>query len=252
MFKLFKRYFLFLILIPILLAATYPHYRGYVNDYAGILSQQEIQGLTVISTELDQKTSVQLVTVIVNSLQDEAIEDYAIRLFEKWKIGNKEKNNGILFLTAIQERKTKIEVGYGLEGIINDAKAGRILDEFVVPLYKSGSIKSGVINGHLALAQVLAQAHQVTLTGSVAPRSFNQTSASYSKAKFVQFLFACLFFIFIFGVSRRRGGLLPLLLLLGMGSSGFSGRDSFGGFGGGGFGGFGGGFSGGGGAGRGW
>lgn len=228
---------------------TFPQYQGYVNDYSHILSAADTQMLENLSTELHAKTGIQLVTVIVPSLDNESIDDYAIQLFKKWGIGDKKKNDGILFITAIQDKKVRIEVGYGLEGIVNDAKAGRLLDDYVIPLYRQGAFAKGVANGHVAIAQTLAIAHQVQLTGETRYYRSNAHSAKSVIPEWLQFLIFIGFILLIVRMGPQSIFLIPLLL---MGSGGGGRNDSFGGFGGSGFDGFGGGFSGGGGASRGW
>jgi uncharacterized protein len=237
-----------------LTGAKYPAYTGYVNDYAHILSASDVQSLNALSAELAKKTGVQLATVIIPSLKDENIDDYAIKLFETWGIGQKGKDNGLLFIVALQERKTRIEVGYGLEGSINDAKAGRILTDYVIPQFKSGSIRKGVINGHLALAATMAKAYNTSLTGEGQPQTRSHAQpANFKPNPAAGFLALILICGIIFLIATGRGSWLMWILLF-MLSSGRGGgnNNSFGGFGGDSFGGFGGGLSGGGGAGSSW
>ena len=129
-----------------------PDYNGYVNDFAGALDQNSIKILQDICISLEKKTSAELGIAIIKSVAPLDSKEYAVKLFEKWKIGKKGKDNGILLLVAIEERRVEIEVGYGLEGTITDATAGRILDEFVVPYFKQGKMDEGVISGAKAVA----------------------------------------------------------------------------------------------------
>jgi len=129
-------------------AQDFPALTGYVNDGAGLLSPQGKEGLESQLAQLEKDTTAQVFIATVKSIGDDSIEDYASRLFEKWKIGQKDKDNGVLFLVSLDDRKMRIEVGYGLEPVITDGRAGRIRDDDVIPLFKNndyeGGIKAGV------------------------------------------------------------------------------------------------------------
>lgn len=129
-------------------AQNFPNLTGYVNDDAGLLSQQAKAELESKLAQLEKDTTAQVFVATIKSLEGDSIEDYANRLFEQWKIGQKDKNNGVLFLVVLDDRKMRIEVGYGLEPVITDGRAGRIRDEDVLPLFKNndyeGGIKAGV------------------------------------------------------------------------------------------------------------
>lgn len=215
---------------------------GHVTDQAQVLNDSTERQVEMILTDLEQKTSAEVAVVTVTSLEGGTVDDVANRLFESWKIGKKGQDNGVLFLIAPTERKMRIEVGYGLEGLITDAKAGRLLDEIVLPSFRQGQLSHGVAMGAFAIAQIIAQDKGVQLTGGAPPRSQAKRPASM-----LEKIFGFLFLILIAMVFIRHPFLF-LLLMSGRGGGGWSG----GGFGGGGFGGFGGGGSGGGGASRGW
>ncbi len=129
-------------------AQDFPALTGYVNDGAGLLSPQGKDELESQLAQLEKDTTAQVFVATVKSLEGDSIEDYASRLFEKWKIGQKDKDNGVLFLVALDDHKMRIEVGYGLEPVITDGRAGRIRDDDVIPLFKKndyeGGIKAGV------------------------------------------------------------------------------------------------------------
>ncbi len=231
--------------------ATFPEPVGYVNDFANIFSEHSQLKLNQTIAELHQKAQgAEVVVVTVQSIEPLSIEEYAVGLFEKWGIGKKGADNGVLFLIAIKERKFRIEVGYGLEGALPDGKCGEIRDRFILPHFKQGALEHGVYFGSLAIIQAIANEYQVELS-EAAPIVENKHSRPI-KGNLLQFLlllflapFAIMKALF-FPSSRSRyqsyGG-------LGSSFGGFGG--SFGGFGGG-FGGFGGGMSGGGGASGGW
>jgi len=129
-------------------AQNFPSLTGYINDNAGLLSTQGKTELEAKLAQLEKDTTAQVFVATVKSLEGDSIEDYASRLFENWKIGQKDKNNGVLFLVSLDDHKMRIEVGYGLEPVITDGRAGRIRDEDVIPLFKKndyeGGIKAGV------------------------------------------------------------------------------------------------------------
>ena len=140
--------------IPQIIAAdvNYPDYVGYVNDFAGMLNSSTITEITNIISEVNTKTSAEIAVVTVNNLQGISIEEYAVKLFEKWGIGKKDKDNGVLLLISKEDRKLRIEVGYGLEGTITDLEAGRIINNVIVPEFKKGDYNTGVYNGVIAIA----------------------------------------------------------------------------------------------------
>jgi uncharacterized protein len=178
----------------------------------------------------------------------EDYNEYANRLYEAWGIGKKGDDRGVLVFVTLKERKMRIEIGYGLEGLIPDGLAGEIRDKYMIPYLKQDRFGEGILNGTLAIANIIAEDAQVSLTGQMPVKR-----PARRRSLFSGLLPIIIFFLLLFGMGRRRGrgGLLPLLLLTSMGGRGY-GRGGFGGgFGGfgGGFGGFGGGMSGGGGAG---
>jgi Beta-propeller domains of methanol dehydrogenase type len=123
----------------------------YVNDFANVLSDETEQHIFETSKKLDEETSAQIVVVTVPSLDGRDIESYATELFREWKIGDKEKNSGLLFLVSVEDRRLRIEVGYGLEGILPDGKVGRIRDEHISPSLKNDKWDEGIVNGYDAL-----------------------------------------------------------------------------------------------------
>jgi len=130
-----------------LLADDFSPSQGYVNDFAGLLSASGRSLLENKLTSLESETGAEVAVVTVLDLGGTTVEDYAVRLFEEWGIGKEDEDNGILFLVALADRQMRIEVGYGLEPIITDGRAGRILDEDVVPSFQRGSYETGIIAG---------------------------------------------------------------------------------------------------------
>lgn len=233
------------------LGTQFPRPRGLVNDFAGVISPQIEQRLVQITGELVRKTDVPIVVVTMPDIGGEDYNEYANRLYTAWGIGKKGEDRGVLVFVTIKERKVRIETGYGVEGIIPDGLAGEIRDQYMVPYLKQNKFGEGLLQGTIAIAQIIAKDAGVTLSGQGPVRRPARRRGSGLSG----LLFGLIFLVLLFSAGRRRGGLLPLLLLMslgrgggyyGGGRGGFGG--SFGGFGGG-FGGFGGGLSGGGGAG---
>ncbi len=221
-----------------------------VYDYADVIPAGEEQQIESIAAEVRRKASgASIVVVMLPSLDGGEIDDFTNRLFEKWGVGQKGKDNGLMFLAAMQDRKMRIEVGYGLEGAIPDATAGRIRRDVITPYFKSGQPGRGVLAGVAALSQEIAREYGVELTGAAA----QVRTTHYSKNKGLN-PFLTLLFIFLFGIFAIRHPFLAMLLISGGRSGRYSGGgfSSGGGFGGGGGGGFGGGMSGGGGSSGGW
>ena len=226
---------------------------GYVSDFANVMNPADQAAVERTLTELEQKSGAQVAVVTLKSLDGGQIDDFANRLFARWGIGKKGKDKGILLLCATQEgrgNRLRIEVGYGLEGLIPDAVAGQILDTFVVPGWNQGQYGSAVANGAAALAKRIADDRGVSLSGM--PESVQRASKEQKQGKTLpDFIGLILLIIFVIGP------MYPIFFPPPGGPRGRSGGDWMrggysggGGFGGGGFGGFGGGMSGGGGASR--
>jgi uncharacterized protein len=236
--------------------------QGYVNDFAGVLSAQTKDKLTALCAEVEQKTKAQIAVVTVSSLEGEPIEQFSIDLATAWAIGPKQKSNGVLILIALNDRKNRIEVGYGLEPILPDGRVGSFTRE-AVPLLRQNDYASAVLLITQRVAGVIAQDQNVTLdalSGVPTPEpESNNSPALFGNLVwifiFVVFLFfpvlgflLRLFFGFSAPTNSRRGrGPWMGGPWYGGGSWG-GGGGSWGGGGGGGFGGFGGGSFGGGGA----
>jgi len=212
--------------------------QGYVSDFAGVMRPADRRVAESLLAELDRRTSTQVAVVTLPSLEGADADDFANRLFEKWGIGRRGKDNGLLLLAAIRDRRARIEVGYGLEPVINDAKAGRILDKKLIPHFKQGDYSTGLLETTRTLAGEIARANGISLNtmADQASPSANTTPG------WLRSLLSLLFFIAAVIIIIRHPILAFLFLGGGTGGGGFGG----------GFGGFGGGASGGGGAGRGW
>ena len=232
--------------LPVAGHAAFPRPTGYVNDFAGVVAPATRQGLERFLASFDAQTGVEVAVVTLPSLEGRAVEEVAVELFQNWGIGAKGKDNGLLFLVAPAEKRMRFEVGYGLEGAMNDALAGRILDEEVVPRFRAGEMSDGIAAGTVAAVSVIVQKEQLPFDvgqalgglGRDIPPAQGKGGPLSTGLKILVLLLMVYLFI--------RHPWLFLLLISNVGG----GRGG-GGFGGG-FGGFGGGLSGGGGASRGW
>lgn len=126
-----------------------------VNDYAGILSPQEKAELENRCRQLRAKNGAQLAVVIVKSLQGGQVDDFAVKLFKQWGIGQPGKDNGVLLLVALDDRQARIEVGYGLEPILPDALAGRVLDQQLFPEFKQQRYFAGLQGAVGRIAEII-------------------------------------------------------------------------------------------------
>jgi uncharacterized protein len=128
-----------------------------VHDYANLLSPAERETLETLARDVERQTTAQLAVVTVGSLDGLTVDDYAHKLFNFWGIGRKETNNGVLLLVAPNERRMRIEVGYGLEPLLTDSLCGEIRDEQIIPRFKQGDMPGGVLAGARRLASILRE-----------------------------------------------------------------------------------------------
>lgn len=222
---------------------------GYVNDFAKILTAGERQQLEKKLSNYRDTTTTVIAIATLQSLNNISIEEAATTLFNKWKMWEDNKDNGVLILIAQQERKMRIEVGYGLEGAIPDVMAGRIIREILTPGFRKSDYYEGLDRATSAIIQLASGEYTGQLTGE----------SSSDKNNTADFIIFMLFLFFVFYASSRGGGkggkkgrrrtLGPGGFIVLGGGGGFGGGSSGGGFGGfsggGGFGSGGGGASGG-------
>jgi uncharacterized protein len=221
------------ILCVFLFSLDVPQLKSRINDYAGILSQSEESSLEQLLEEAENKTTSQFVLLTISSLEGEVLEDFSIRVAEDWKIGQKEFDNGVILLISMAEKKIRIEVGYGLESILTDAKCGYIIRNEIVPSFKKGDYFSGISRGLKAITGIVNREFDIS------PEDLKKHRKSKKKSH-IPIGFIIFIFIFILLIARGgkgRGGTT-------FWGGGFGGGS--GGFGGGGFSGGGGSFGGGG------
>jgi len=218
------------------LALDVPPLRARVNDYAQVLTPQRAQALEAKLAAYEQRSGHQLALLTIESLQGDAIEPFAMRVVEQWKLGDAKRDDGLLLIVVPKERKLRIEVGYGLEGTVPDAIAARVIREIIAPAFQRGDYAGGIDSAFDALMRA-ASGEAPPEVEPVAPERAPQRSPFG--------LLILLIFIFVmFTMTRggRRGGGMWLGPLIGAGMSQMGGsRRGGGGFGGGGGGRFGGG-----------
>lgn len=206
------------------------HNAVWVHDEANVLSASAKAQMEALLQAHRDSTSTQIAVLIVPSLEGEDIDGYAVRVFEEWKLGQKGKDNGVLFLIAMQERQMRIEVGYGLEGVLTDALSSRINRNEVAPYFREGNYEAGIQAGVVAIIKAVAGEYK---NDNPAPRKRGKKS-SWSTIIFIILL--------VILMSRRNrggggaGGYWTAAMMGSMLGGGRSSGDSWGGdFGGGGF-----------------
>ena len=227
--------------------STLPAPTGYVNDFAGVLSQSTKYNLENLCTQVDRQAHAQIAVVTIKTLDnDQPIDEFATALEEKWKVGRKGTDRGVLMVVVMNPRKYRIEVGYGLEGILNDAKVGDI-GRMMVPSLSQGDYNSAIPLGVQQIARVIATDAGVSLNLAQPVHQYHRQQAPV-QLNFMEILLGggVILLILFFLIKTGNTGLI--FFLLGNLMGGFGGRRGGRGGGGGGFGGFGGGSSGGGGA----
>ena len=168
-------------------ASDFPPLTGRVVDQADVMTAESRSDIEAKSKELEDKSGIQLVVATVQSLQGSDIETYANELFRFWKLGQAQKNNGVLLLVAPAEHKVRIEVGYGLEGTLTDALSSVVISSAIIPRFKTNDFSGGIVSGVDGIVSILS-GDTADWQPMVGVRSDDQLGAG---------LFAVLFFIFI-------------------------------------------------------
>ena len=252
--KFFFIAFLFLFLLPPLSVAAAPEIPaqapGYVVDLAGVLDAGRKEQLDNLLRDLEQKTTAQMVILTVKSLDGQDINSFSLQTAEQWKIGRKGKDNGLLFVVAIQDRKYRFEVGYGLEAVLPDSLVGSIGRKILVPYFKQGQYAEGITVATGAVMKVLENFYGVTITGIDQLVAVGRPQRNDRSSGYLFFFFVLIGIVIVYARSvnkKMRGkggnrfggpGVGPIIFPGGGWGGGSSG--GFGGFSGGG-GGFGGG-----------
>lgn len=226
--------------------------QGYVNDFAGVLRRDSVEELNAACARLEKATGVQMALVILPSLEGEPIEDVANLLFRKWGVGQKQKNEGLLLLISVRDRRTRLEVGYGLEPVIPDGYAGWVLRE-MRPFLRAGDYRGALLAAVDSLAERIAQAKGVRISPAAGRRRTGPAPAEpvpwwLAAAGMLGFFLLFSALARVQRAARRRVyyGDMPAAVWLPVlwqgsafparssgGFGGFDSSDSFGGFGGG-------------------
>ena len=216
---------LFIISPLICFASISPTEEFYINDYANILDNEFEETVINLNKQLYAKTGAQIVIVTINDLDGKAIEDVANETFNNFKIGSKD-DNGILIILALNDRRVRVEVGYGLEETLNDAKVGRMIDEYMIPYLKENNFSDGIKNGFNAFFNYLLEYYNIS---DINTQEVVETK-DYELDEWISNLITILFIIFIlylvfktdaFGGGYYGGG--------GFSSGGFGGSSGGGG-----------------------
>lgn len=135
----------------------------FVNDFANVISEEDEAQIMKIGADLFEQTNAQVVVVTVDSLDGYNVDEYALELGREWGVGSKETNNGIVLLLSVSDRKVTIQVGYGLEGCVTDAKSGEILDAYAIPHLRNNDFSTGLIEAYKAITAVVCYEYGVEL-----------------------------------------------------------------------------------------
>ncbi len=224
---------------------------SWVNDYAQVLNDAQKSELTNMLSALETRSSNQIFIAIFPQIpENNYLEDYVLKLYEKWRPGLKEKDNGILIAVFIKDRKMRIEVGYGLEDVITDAQSSTLIRNYMAPEFKKGNYYQGLKNTLTVLIPAVEGKYKIPI------KKKSKKNDGFSFGDLITLIILIMIGIRIFGGggsagygSRRRGGIWMIPFFLGSGGGSGGGGSSFGG---GGFSGGFGGMSGGGGASGGW
>lgn len=176
-------------------ALEVPALKGHVNDYAAMLNPASRRQLEAVLAEFEQQESTQIVVLTISSLEGDALEDFSIRVAESWKIGQSGGDNGAILLIAKNDRKIRIEVGYGLEGSLTDLVSGRIIRDVIAPRFKMGRFDQGITEGVAAMIGVVR--------GEFSAADLPRTPRQSPKGIPLLALFGFLFLINILGRTSR-------------------------------------------------
>ena len=199
-------------------ALEVPAYHGYVNDYANMISGTSRARIENALKGFQASDSTQIAILTVPSLEGDSLEDFSIRVAQKWGIGQKGKDNGVLLLVTKAERKARLEVGYGLEGVLTDLLSGRIIDDIITPRFKANQFDKGFEQGVVAVVQATRGEFKAD------PRS-SRRRGRREPSPLVSYLFLGGLFIAFMGSASKKLGIvagaiiLPIAVLLGLPSS---------------------------------
>jgi uncharacterized protein len=189
---------------------TYPDYSAMVNDFTGTLDSGWKSSIEDLCIKVRNETGAEIAVAVISDLQGISIEEYAVNLFEKWGVGKADKDNGVMLLVSMQERKVRIEVGYGLEGVITDLEAGNIINDIIVPRFKQNDYNTGVYDGVYALAKEIYADQGLAMESTISVETTVQSSVGSFfdlNSKWCNPFFICCipFFLIVSLVSIIKG-----------------------------------------------
>lgn len=150
-------------------AASFPAPTGFVNDFANVLTTEQRQTLETNLSNFEKQTGNEVSVAIIKELGGDTIENVAVKIFEEWKIGKKGQDNGVLLLVTIDDRKLKIETGYGIEPKLTDGKAGEIIRNIIAPKFKQNDYFGGISDGLTAIEKIITEPIKVDPKISLSP-----------------------------------------------------------------------------------
>jgi uncharacterized protein len=224
-----------------LFAQKLPKPVGFVNDFAGVIDESSKSQMEMLIRAVQEKTGAEIAVVAVQTIEPYgSIEEYSIDLASEWGVGKTGEDTGVVIILAMKERRLRLEVGYGLEGVIPDGLAGEIMDKSIIPSFQAGDYGGGFLKGVQAVSGIIAKEYDVDLSSYDVQESRRYTRTGIPGLGYLIFIIIAMLFgggrflwplIFLGGMTRRGyyGG--------GFGSGGSSFGGGFSGFGGGGFGG---------------
>ena len=205
--------------LQVTLLAAFPPHDGYVNDFASVLADTDETYLEDYLRTLERDTSAEVAIATVTSLDGVTIEEYANRLFAEWGIGKKQRDNGVLLLVAVRDRQVRIEVGYGLEPILPDGRAGEIIRTSIVPEFRAGNIPRGIGQGIDRLARIIRERGEPASSQETAVPQVGSKRSSMPVAlvavPFMGLFVAIAAFFAGTGISTRTVGPLAFAALFG-------------------------------------
>lgn len=184
-------------------ALDVPSYRSYVNDYGNMISPQMENRLEQYLASFDRSDSTQVAILTIPSLEGETLEDFSIRVVGQWKVGQQGRDNGILLLVSKADRKIRIEVGYGLEGVLTDLLSGRIIDAVITPYFKTGQLDQGFEAGVAAIIQATRGEFKADSS-----RRYGASGRAGEPSPLFKFLFFGIVAVIFIGSNSRLGGII--------------------------------------------
>ncbi|MCB1195345.1 TPM domain-containing protein [bacterium] len=233
-------------------AAAVPKNESIINDYAGVMTKVQRQKAIGFARGLQKKTGAEVAALTMKSLEGEQIDDFAVRVFNTWKLGERNKDNGVLLIVSIEDRQMRIEVGYGLEEVLTDGICGEILDQ-MIPFMRNEWYGQAIYNGILRIINQIAVHNDVSISEFPQVDHIKEPKKTSALSAIAHFIGQLIGLLILMGLMGTRMGLFTYFMLGGTGRGywsggnrgGFGSSSGFGGFGGGGM-------SGGGGASRSW